>query len=153
MTTTTVPVPVRLPADDLAAGPTKALNALQAAVDKSSIERSLQQLVKLRASQINGCGYCVDLHSRDAVEEGDTVQRVAGVVVWREMPFFTERERAALELTEAVTRLADNPISDQLYERVKTQFSDQAMADLIYVIAVINVWNRIGATAHPWPVE
>ena len=112
----------------------------------------MQQLVKLRASQINGCGYCVDMHTREAVEEGDTAQRIAGVVVWREMPFFTERERAALELTEAVTRLADSSISDELYDRVKTQFSDQAMADLIYVIAVINVWNRIGATAHPWPV-
>ncbi len=153
MTTTTVSVPVRLPADDLAAGPTKALNALQAAVDKSSIEQPLQHLVPLRASQINGCGYCVDMHSREAVEQGDTARRVNAVAVWRETPFFTERERAALELTEAVTRLADNEISDALYDRVKTQFSDQAMADLIYVIAVINVWNRIGATAHPWPLD
>ena len=153
MTTTPVPVPVRLPADDLAAGPTKALNALQAAVDKSAIERPLQQLVKLRASQINGCGYCVDMHSREAIDEGETARRIFAVAVWRETPFFTERERAALELTEAVTRLADNPVSDELCDRVKAQFSDQAMADLIYVIAVINVWNRIGATAHPWPLD
>ncbi|BEP12543.1 carboxymuconolactone decarboxylase family protein [Acidothermaceae bacterium B102] len=152
-TTTTVPVPVRLPVDDLAAAPAKALNALQAAVDKGSIEQPLLQLVRLRASQINGCGYCVDMHSREAIDEGDTARRIFAVAVWREAPFFTERERAALELTEAVTRLADNPLSDELYDRAKAPFSDQEMADLIFAIATINVWNRLGATAHPWPLD
>ena len=152
-TTDTVQVPLRLAVDTLSAGPNKALNALQAAVDKSSIEQPLQQLVRLRASQLNGCAYCVDMHSHDAIAEGDTQRRVFAVAVWWETPFFTARERAALELTEAMTRLADHPIHDELYHRVKEQFSDQEMSDLIWVIVVINTWNRLGAVAHPWPLD
>jgi AhpD family alkylhydroperoxidase len=155
MTTTsaTTQVPVRLAVDSLSARPAKALNALQDAVDKSSIEQPLQQLVRLRASQINGCAYCVDMHSQELLTGGDSQRKVFAVAVWWETPFFTERERAALELTEAMTRLADHPISDEVYERVKAHFNDQAMADLIFIVAVINTWNRLGATAHPWPLD
>jgi AhpD family alkylhydroperoxidase len=152
-TTDTIQVPVRLAVDTIAAGPAKALNALQLAVDKTSIEPRLVQLVRLRASQINGCGYCVDMHSRDALADGDTERRIFAVPAWQETPFFTARERAAFELTEAMTRLADRTISDEQYDRVKAHFSDQELADLIWVIAVINVWNRLGATAHPWPLD
>jgi AhpD family alkylhydroperoxidase len=152
-TPTHTEVPVRLAVDTLAPGPSRALNALQAAVDKGSIEKPLQQLVLLRASQINGCGYCVDMHSRDAMAGGDSERRVFALPSWQETPFFTERERAALELTEAMTRLADRPISDEVFGRIAVHFSEQELADLIWVIAVINVWNRLGATAHPWPLE
>jgi AhpD family alkylhydroperoxidase len=155
MTTTseTVQIPVRLAVDSLSVRPAKVLNTLQDAVDKSSIEAPLQQLVRLRASQINGCAYCVDMHSQELLTSGDSQRKVFAVAVWWETPFFTERERAALELTEAMTRLADNPISDEVYGRVAEHFTDQELADLIWVIAVINVWNRLGATAHPWPLD
>jgi AhpD family alkylhydroperoxidase len=155
MTTTTenVTVPVRLAVDTLAPRASKALDALAAAVARGSIEKPLQQLVLLRASQINGCAYCVDMHSRDAIDGGDTTRRIFAVPAWQETPFFTPRERAALELTEAMTRLADNPISDEVYARVAEHFTEQELADLIWVIAVINVWNRLGATAHPWPLD
>lgn len=155
MTTTsaTTQIPVRLAVDTLSARPAKALNALQAAVDASIIEAPLQQLVRLRASQLNGCAYCVDMHSQELLTSGDNQRKVFAVTVWWEAPFFTERERAALELTEAMTRLADHPISDEVYDRVKAQFSDQEMADLIWVIVVINAWNRLGAVAHPWPLD
>jgi AhpD family alkylhydroperoxidase len=155
MTTTpeTVQIPVRLAVDSLSVRPAKVLNTLQDAVDKSSIEAPLQQLVRLRASQINGCAYCVDMHSQELLTSGDNQRKVFAVAVWWETPFFTERERAALELTEAMTRLADHPISDETYDRVKAHFSDQAMSDLIWIIAVINTWNRLGAVAHPWPLD
>jgi AhpD family alkylhydroperoxidase len=155
MTTTsaTTQIPVRLAVDTLSARPAKALNALQAAVDASTIEAPLQQLVRLRASQLNGCAYCVDMHSQELLASGDNQRKVFAVSVWWETPFFTEQERAALELTEAMTRLADHPISDEVYDRVKAHFSDQAMSDLIWIIAVINTWNRLGAVAHPWPLD
>lgn len=155
MTTTseTTQVPVRLAVDTLSARPAKALNALQAAVDAGVIEAPLQQLVRLRASQLNGCAYCVDMHSQELLTSGDNQRKGFAVAVWWETPFFTERERAALELTEAMTRLAGHPISDEVYDRVKTQFSDQEMSDLIWSIVVINAWNRLGAVAHPWPLD
>lgn len=155
MTTTPeqVKVPVRLAVDELAPRAYKALDALAAAVRNGSIEPQLQQLVQLRASQINGCGYCVDMHSRDALAGGDSQRRIFAIPSWQEAPFFTARERAALELTEAMTRLADHPISDELFDRVAEHFTDLELTDLIWVITVINTWNRLGATAHPWPLD
>jgi AhpD family alkylhydroperoxidase len=142
----------RLAVDDLAAAASRALNALDAAVRKSSIEPALQELVRARASQINGCAYCVDLHTRDALAGGDTERRLFALPVWRETPFFSARERAALALTEAVTRLADHGVSDDVYDEAAKQFTEQELADLIWVITVINTWNRLGATARPWPL-
>jgi AhpD family alkylhydroperoxidase len=159
MTTTTAPngatisVPVRLAVDELAPRASKALDALAAAVRRGSIEEPLQHLVLLRASQINGCAYCVDMHSHDALAGGETQRRLFAVAVWEETPFFTARERAALQLTEAMTRLADHPISDELFAEVAQHFSEQELADLIWCIAVINTWNRLGAAAHPWPLD
>ena len=105
---TTVVPPIRLAVEKLAPAASRALNALDDAVRKTSIEPGLLDLVRLRASQINGCAYCVDMHSRDALAAGETERRVFAVTVWRETPFFTARQRAALELTEAMTRLADH---------------------------------------------
>lgn len=144
---------IRLAVDTLSPAGSRALDALDTAVRKTSLEPSLQELVRLRASQINGCGYCVDMHSRDAMAGGETERRLFALPAWRETPFFTAREHAALELTEAVTRLADSVVSDEVFERAAAQFSDQHLADLIWIIAVINTWNRLGATAHPWPLS
>ncbi|WP_428995932.1 carboxymuconolactone decarboxylase family protein [Paraburkholderia ferrariae] len=118
---------------------------------KSSIEKPLAELVRLRASQINGCAYCVDMHTADARKGGETDRRLATVSVWRETPFFTERERAALEWTESVTLLAQTHVPDEVWERVKPHFSDQEIADLTLLIIAINGWNRIAVTFRKMP--
>jgi AhpD family alkylhydroperoxidase len=151
MTTTTTVVPgARLDIDALAPQLSKALNALEAASRKISLDPSLVELVRTRASQLNGCAYCVDLHTRDARAAGEDERRLHALVVWRETPFFTRRERAALELTEAATRLAEGGVSDEVFDRAKVEFSDLELAELIWTITVINAWNRLGATARPW---
>ena len=144
--------PVRLAVDELVPHISKAMNALQAASVKVSLEAPLRELVRARASQINGCAYCVDMHARDALKGGEDAQRLYALPVWRETPFFTARERAALELTEAVTRLTDGEVTDEVFNRAAAQFSEVELAELIWVIAVINTWNRLGATARPWPL-
>jgi AhpD family alkylhydroperoxidase len=149
----TVSIPVRLAVDTLAPHMNKAMNALDAAVRKTQLEAPLLELVRARASQVNGCAYCVDMHTRDAREGGESERRLCALPVWRETPFFTPRERAALELTEAVTRLSEAPVSDALFARTAQHFSDVELAELIWNIAVINTWNRLGATAHPWPLS
>jgi AhpD family alkylhydroperoxidase len=144
---------VRLAVDELCPASTKAMNALEAAVRKGGLEPALAELVRLRASQINGCAYCVDMHSRDALAAGETERRLFGLPAWRETPFFTAREQAALALTESMTRLADRAVSDEVYAAAAAHFSDNELADLIWAIAVINTWNRLGAAAHPWPLD
>jgi AhpD family alkylhydroperoxidase len=149
--TTTVPA-VRLAVDELAPHINKAMNALDAASRHTTLEAPLLELVRARASQLNGCAYCVDLHSRDAREGGESERRLFALPVWRETPFFTARERAALALTEAATRLTDGPVADDVYDRAAGEFSELELAELIWTIAVINAWNRLGATARPWPL-
>jgi len=144
---------VRLAVDELAPHINKAMNALDAAARKVSLEAPLLELVRARASQLNGCAYCVDMHSRDAIEGGDSQRRLFALPVWRETPFFTARERAALGLTEAATRLTEAGVSDEIYARAAAHFTDVELAELIWAIAVINAWNRLGATAHPWPLS
>ena len=143
---------VRLAVDELAPHINKAMNALDAAARQVSLETSLLELVRARASQLNGCAYCVDMHSRDAIEGGDGARRLFALPVWRETPFFTPRERAALALTEAATRLVESPVSDEVFAAAARQFSEVELAELIWAITVINVWNRLGATARPWPL-
>jgi AhpD family alkylhydroperoxidase len=144
---------IRLAVDKLAPHMNKAMNALDAASRKTSLEAPLLELVRARASQLNGCAYCVDMHSRDAREGGETEQRLYALPVWRETPFFSERERAALELTEAATKLTEGGVSDEVFERAAKQFDDVQLAELIWTITVINAWNRLGATARPWPLS
>jgi len=150
----TAPVipPVRLSVDELAPRISKAMNSLEAASRHISLEPTLIELVRLRASQLNGCAYCVDMHSRDALKAGDSQQRLFTLPVWRETPFFTARERAALELTEAGTRLTDGPVPDEVFSRAAAEFSETELAELIWTVAVINAWNRLGAIARPWPL-
>jgi AhpD family alkylhydroperoxidase len=152
MTTVTTEIPVRVAVGELAPHINKAMNALDAASRTTDLEIGLLDLVRARASQINGCAYCVDTHSRDIVAGGDDVRRLYALPVWREAPFFTTRERSALELTEAMTRLSEAPVSDETVARAAEQFTEVELAELIWTITVINAWNRLGATARPWPL-
>lgn len=149
----TVTPPVRLAVDELAPHITKAMNSLDAAARKVSLEAPLLELVRARASQINGCAYCVDMHTRDALKGGDSDRRLFALPVWRETPFFTARERAALALTEAATRISEAPVSDEVFAAAAEQFSEVELAELVWAITVINAWNRLGATARPWPLD
>jgi len=129
----------------------KALLALEEQIGKSSIEKPLAELIRLRASQINGCAFCVDMHTADARNGGETDRRLAAVVVWRETPFFTERERAALEWTEAVTLVSQNHVPDALWESVRPHFSDEEMVDLTLLVSAINTWNRLAISFRKMP--
>jgi len=121
----------------------KAMLALEAAVKSLGLEPSLLELVKLRASQINGCAYCVDMHSRDARKHGESERRLYAIAVWREAPFFTERERAALAWTEALTRISETRAPDADYEWLSSQFNERERVDLTLAINAINGWNRL----------
>ena len=121
----------------------KAMLALEAAVKSLDLEPSLLELVKLRASQINGCAYCVDMHSRDARKHGESERRLYAIAVWREAPFFTERERAALAWTEALTRISETRAPDADYEWLSSQFNERERVDLTLAINAINSWNRL----------
>ena len=149
----TIDVPARLDVDGLAPYISKAMLALDAASRKVSLPPALLELVRLRASQLNGCAYCVDLHSTDARKGGESERRLYALPAWREMPFFTARERAALALTEAATRLTHGSVSDEVYAAAAAQFTEVELAELLWTITVINAWNRLGATARPWPIS
>lgn len=127
-------------------GAYKAVLGLETYVRHCGLEHSLIELVKLRASYINGCAYCVDMHSKDALAAGESDQRIFAVPVWRETPFFTPRERAALAFTEAVTRIADGGVPDEVYEATRKQFSEEEIVNLTIAVATINVWNRLAIT-------
>ena len=129
----------------------KALIALEVALGKRGLETALVNLVKLRASQINGCAYCVDSHSADARKAGETERRLYAVAAWRETPFFSQRERAALAWTESLTRLPDTHAPDADYEAVRAQFSAADLVDLTLVIGAINIWNRLGVGFRKMP--
>ena len=149
-----VPAPaVRVAADKLAPAAMRAMTALDKATAGSGLESGLKELVRARASQINGCAYCVETHSNDALAGGDTQRRLLLLAVWRETGLFTARERAALELTEAVTRLSDGPVTDQVWAAAAAEFDETELAELVWLITTINAWNRINVAAHVWPVD
>jgi AhpD family alkylhydroperoxidase len=127
------------------------LGELERYLATSSIERPLRELVKLRASQINGCAFCIDMHTKDARAEGETEQRLYGVSAWRETPFYTERERAALAWTEAVTLLSESHVPDTLYEATRRVFTEQELLDLTLVVVAINSWNRLAVSFRTVP--
>jgi AhpD family alkylhydroperoxidase len=129
----------------------KALLALEETISKSPIEKSLTELVRLRASQINGCAFCVDMHTSDARKGGETDRRLAAVCVWRETPFFTDRERAALEWTEAVTLVAQTHVPDSVWNAVKPHFTDEELVDLTLLLSAINSWNRFAISFRKTP--
>ena len=113
---------------------------------QSKLEPALLQLVKMRSSQINGCAFCIDMHSKDARAEGETEQRLYALSAWRETPFFTDRERAALELTEAITLVSEDHVPDAVYEWAKQSFSEEELVNLTLAIITINGWNRLAIT-------
>jgi AhpD family alkylhydroperoxidase len=135
------------------AGPNaiKAMLGLEEHITKSGIEKPLADLVRLRASQINGCAYCVDMHSADARKAGEDERRLATVTVWRETPFFSDRERAALEWTESLTNVAQSHVPDDVWERVKPHFTPEEIVDLTLLVSAINSWNRFAIAFRKLP--
>ena len=134
----------------IGSGMARALLAMGVEVGKSGLEHSLFELVKIRASQINGCANCLDMHTKDARAMGETEQRIYALSAWRETAFFSARERAALEWTEALTRLGGpDPIPDDLYARVRQQFDEDAMVALSFAVVVSNGWNRLSIAFRP----
>ena len=129
----------------------KTLMGVEERIGKSALEKSLTELVRLRASQINGCAYCVDMHTSDARKGGETDRRLATVVVWRETPFFTDRERAALEWTEALTLVSQEHVPDAVWNAVRPHFSDEELVDLTLLISAINAWNRFAISFRKLP--
>ncbi|WP_250503016.1 MULTISPECIES: carboxymuconolactone decarboxylase family protein [unclassified Caballeronia] len=129
----------------------KALVGVEERIAKSALEKSLTELVRLRASQINGCAFCVDMHTTDARKGGETDRRLATVVVWRETPFFTDRERAALQWTEALTLVSQDHVPDAVWEAVKPHFSDDEIVDLTLLVSAINSWNRFAIAFRKLP--
>lgn len=134
---------LRLDYANVAPGALKAMYAVERYVRECGLEPLLLELVKLRASQINGCAYCVDMHTKDARAHGETEQRLYAVAVRREAPFFTERERAALAWTEAVTLVSQERVPDNVFETASNQFSAMEMVDLTMAVIAINGWNRL----------
>jgi AhpD family alkylhydroperoxidase len=121
----------------------KAMAAVESHVRQSGLERALLELVKTRVSQINGCAYCLDMHTKEARAHGESEQRLYLLSAWREAPFYSERERAALAWAEAVTRISGDAVSDELFADVRRQFDEKSLVDLTLAIVAINGWNRL----------
>ncbi|MEK5099965.1 carboxymuconolactone decarboxylase family protein [Bacillus sp. FSL W8-0848] len=124
---------------------------LEKAQSASSIDPILKELIKIRASQLNGCAFCLNMHTKDARKIGETEQRLYALNAWREAPFFTDKERAVLALTEAVTLIADEGVPDDVYEEVRKHFSEIETAELIMAAVTINAWNRIAVSTRKMP--
>jgi AhpD family alkylhydroperoxidase len=121
----------------------RAMLGLEKFIHESSIEPKLVHLLKMRASQINGCAYCLDMHSKDARSLGETEQRLYGLDAWREAPYYTDREQAGLEWTEALTLVTEGHVPDDVYERARAQFSEKELVELSMIAVAINGWNRL----------
>lgn len=134
----------------------KALMALEEQIQSTGLEKSLIELVKIRASQINGCAFCINMHTEDARKRGETEQRIYLLNAWRESPLYTDRERAGLAWTESVTLIAETHAPDDVYEQVRAQFSDAEAVNLTMLIGAINAWNRLAIafrSVHPVKVK
>jgi AhpD family alkylhydroperoxidase len=132
-------------------GVIQAMLGLERQVRQAGLDHKLLDLVRMRASQINGCAYCLDMHSKDARAKGETEQRLYGLSAWRETPYYTPRERAALEWTETLTLVAEKGVPDDVYERVKQQFTEDELVHLTLAIVAINGWNRLNIAAQTVP--
>lgn len=135
----------------VAPGAYEAMLGLEKYLHQCGLEEPLIHLLKLRASQINGCAYCLDMHWKDLRAIGETEQRLYGLDAWEESPYYTERERAALAWTEAVTRVSESHVPDEVYEKVRKQFNEKELADLTMAVATINAWNRLAVAARTVP--
>jgi len=134
-----------------APGAFKAILGLGQYLHESGLDESLLNLINLRASQINGCAYCLDMHWKDLRASGESEQRLYSLDAWRESPFYTDRERAALQWTEAVTLIANGHVPDEIYEEVRPHFSEKELSDLTLAIVTINGWNRLNISARTVP--
>jgi AhpD family alkylhydroperoxidase len=147
-------IPMRLDVDATVPSYSKAMAHLDTTatreLDRVGFPRGLRDLVRLRASQINGCAYCVELHSHDAATAGESTQRINAVAVWNESPFFTERERAALRFTEVVTRVADTHVPREEYDAVAALWSPDEVGALLALIVTINAWNGLAVASRAW---
>ena len=147
-------IPARLDFDTHAAGFARAMAHLDKAatkeLDRAGLHPRLRELIRIRASQLNGCAYCIDMHTQDARAIGETERRIYGLSAWAETPYFTARERAALAFTEAVTLLAATRVPDQAYQAVAAEFSPREVAALVSLIVTINAWNAIGVSTRAW---
>ena len=144
----------RLDFDAIVPGFSRAMAALDRAatkeLDSAGLDRRLRELVRIRASQLNGCAYCIDMHTKDARAAGETEQRLYALPAWRETPFFTGRERAALAFAESVTLLASTHVPEADYEAVAKEFTPEEIGALVALIVAINAWNRIGVATRTW---
>lgn len=129
----------------------RAILPLDNYVEQCGLEPLLLELVKMRASQLNGCAYCLDMHSKDARAQGESEQRLYGLSAWREAPYYTERERAALWWTEEVTLVHQNHVSDAVYNEVRQYFSEEEVVNLTLAVVIINTWNRLAITFRSVP--
>jgi AhpD family alkylhydroperoxidase len=129
----------------------KSLYALEKYIATCGLDHGLIHLLKLRASQINGCAYCIDMHSKDARALGESEQRLYELDAWRETPFYSDRERAALEWTESLTLVSQTHVPDEVYEAVKKEFSEKEIVDLSILVSLINMWNRLAISARSVP--
>lgn len=135
----------------LAPAQSRALYQLQQEVDKSGIDRKLLDLILIRASQVNGCAFCIDMHTIDARAHGETEQRIYALNAWREGSFFDDRERAVLEFTESVTRVSETHVPDEVMEEVRKHFTDAEIVNLTWAVVTINAWNRLAITFRAQP--
>jgi len=138
-------------ANEVAPNGYAAMIGLERYIKSCGLEKPMVELMKMRASQINGCAFCLDMHWKDARAAGESEQRLYGLDAWQESPYYTERERAALLWTEAVTRVADGHVPDEVYEKVKPHFGDKELVDLTIVVAAINAWNRLAISLRVPP--
>ena len=147
-------ITARLDFDAVVPGFSRAMAALDRAatkeLDSAGLDPQLRELVRIRASQLNGCAYCIDMHTKDARAAGETEQRLYALPAWRETPFFTSRERAALAFTESVTLLASTHVPEADYEAVAKEFSPAEIGALVALLVAINAWNRIGVATRAW---
>ena len=142
----------RFESQKVAPGAYQAMLALEQYTRKSShLEPSLLELIRMRASQINGCAYCLDMHSKDARANGETEQRLYALNAWRETPFFSDRERAALAWTEAVTLISQTHVPDSVYEEIRPHFTEEELVHLTLAVATINAWNRLAISFRAVP--
>ena len=150
----TARIPVRLDFDARAAGFSRAMGQLDQAATKTldavDFEPKLRELIRVRASQLNGCAYCIDMHTKDARAIGETEQRIYALPAWAETPYFTDRERAALAFTETVTLLAETHVPQAAYDAVAAEFTPDEVAALVALIVAINAWNAIAVSTRAW---
>ena len=126
----------------------KAMIGLEKYLNSTGLSKSLRELIKIRASQINGCAYCIDMHTKDALEMGMSARRLFAVSAWWESPLFDEKEKVALKMTEEITKISEKGLTSETYQQAKAVFTDNEIAQIIMAISIITVWNRIAVSTH-----